>query len=185
MKRLFIALRIEPGAELLRVFSTMKALCGNENIKWADTSNIHLTLVFLGDTEEKKIKTLSLMLKDKCSAFGGFDFVVKGTGIFKNFRDPRVIWMGIQQSSGLEQLAESIREGLSTAGFITEERKFMPHLTLGRIRSVKNPDNLKTVIEKYRDTEIQRVNVEEVILYESILLPAGPLYKALGRFALS
>jgi len=185
VKRLFIAVKVEADGTLLRVISNLKALLGGENIKWVDPGNMHLTLAFLGDTEEKRIKALTLVLKDAVTDLHKFDFTIKGSGVFRNYRDPRVIWAGIEQSVDLESLYEKIKSGFDETGFITEERHFRPHLTLGRIKSIKDIDNLKAVIEKYSDLEIQKVNVEKVILYESILLPTGPLYKPVAKLGLS
>lgn len=185
MKRIFIAVKVNPEGELLRMFSTLKATLDSEKIKWVDTANIHLTLSFLGDIEEKRIGILSRILSDSCSWFGDFDINLTGTGIFKNLRDPKVLWVGIRSAEKLIQLNEIISEGLKINGFKIEERKFIPHLTLGRVKSVSNTENLKSVLEKYRDQQLQIVHVNEVILFESILMQSGPLYKALGRFDLS
>jgi 2'-5' RNA ligase len=114
-----------------------------------------------------------------------YGFILAGTGVFKNFRDPRVIWVGIHSSEKLLILNDIISDGLRENGFEIDERQFRPHLTLGRIKSVKDTENLKTVLERYRDNQIQIVRVNEVILYESILMQTGPLYKPLGNFALA
>jgi RNA 2',3'-cyclic 3'-phosphodiesterase len=184
MKRIFIAVKVVPGSEMLRVFSSIKSLLVTENIKWVDPVNIHLTLAFLGDTEEKRIKSLAVVLKEKCSGFKGFDFTLVGTGLFKSYRDPKIIWAGISSSEQLSGLNTLVNDVLKENGFECEERPFQPHLTLGRIRSLGNPKNMKTVIEKYRDYELQKVEVKELILFESILMHTGPLYKPLGKFPL-
>ena len=185
MKRIFIALKVEASAELLRMIATFKALLANESITWVDPVNIHITLSFLGDTEEKKIGALANMLKPRCSGFGEFEFNLAGTGVFKNFRDPRVIWVGIQSSEKLLMLSKIISDGLNENGLDIEERQFKPHLTLGRIKSVRDKENLKTVLERYRDSLFETVYVSEVILYESILTLMGPIYIPLGNFMLT
>lgn len=185
MKRIFIAVKVEPGVELLRMISSVKALLGAENIRWVDPANIHLTIAFIGDTEEKRISLLNSMLKDRCAGLGEFDFNLKGAGVFKNFRDPRVIWVGIQSHERLSILYDRIIIGLKETGFEIEERQFKPHLTFGRVKSCKDTENLKSVLEKYRDTEFQKVEVKDLLLYESILLQTGPIYKSLGIFPLS
>jgi len=185
MKRIFIAVKTDPQGDLLRMFSSLKARLGAENIKWVDPANLHLTLAFLGDTEEKKIAVLKSMLNDKCSGFGNFDFHLTGTGVFKNFRDPRVLWVGIRSAERLIQLNKIISEGLKIIGFELEERQFKPHLTLGRVKSIKDTENLKIMLESYRDVHFQTVHVNEVILFESILMQAGPIYKALGNYNLT
>jgi RNA 2',3'-cyclic 3'-phosphodiesterase len=185
MKRIFIAINANAGGELLRMISTLKVLLASEKIKWVDPANIHLTLAFLGETEEKQIKILGAMLKDKCAGFHEFEFVLSGAGIFKNYSDPKVIWAGIRSSERLSELTIIITRGLKETGFSVEERLFRPHLTIGRIRSVSDAGNLKNVLERYRETEFQTVPVKEVILFESILMQTGPLYKPLGKFLLT
>ena len=185
MKRVFIALKVFPEGDLLRMISSLKALLGSENIKWVDPANIHLTLAFLGDTEEKRIKILTDILREKCTGFHEFEFVLAGTDIFKNFRDPRIIWIGIMYSEKLMMLNNIVTDSLRENGFIVEEREFRPHLTLGRIKSIRDTENLKSALERYRDKQIQSVHVSEVILFESILSQTGPIYKSLGNFPLS
>ncbi len=184
MKRVFIAVKVDPDAELLRMISTLKSVLATENIRWVDPVNIHLTMAFLGDTEDEKIKILAGMLKDKCSGFHEFDFMLSGAGVFKNYRDPRIIWAGIKSPEKLYALENKIAEGLKSTGFLIEERQFKPHLTIGRVKSVRDTENLKNILERYRDIEFQKVEVKEVILYESILTLTGPIYKPLGSYSL-
>ncbi|MDP4222569.1 MAG: RNA 2',3'-cyclic phosphodiesterase, partial [Bacteroidota bacterium] len=108
-----------------------------------------------------------------------------GAGVFRNYRDPRIIWTGIQSSDKLIKLNELITAGLRENGFETEEREFNPHLTLGRIKSIRDPEDLKKALESYSQTVFQTVKVNEIILFESILMQTGPLYKPLGVFNLS
>jgi len=184
MKRIFIAVKVKPESGLLRMISTLKSALSAENIRWVDPVNIHITLACLGDTEEENIKILSGMLKDKCSGFQEFDFKLAGAGVFKNYRDPRVIWAGIKSPEKLYALENKIAEGLKSTGFVIEDRQFKPHLTLGRVKSLSDTENLKTVLERYRDNQIQIVHVSEVVLYESILKQTGPLYKPIGKYPL-
>ena len=68
--------------------------------------------------------------------------------------------------------------------FIRVENYFKPHLTLGRIKTLVNRQDFKTILDKYKATELQNLVVEEIILYESILLPEGPVYKPIDKFSL-
>ncbi|MCU0460964.1 MAG: RNA 2',3'-cyclic phosphodiesterase [Bacteroidales bacterium] len=184
MKRIFVAVKINPEQTLIRIYNSLKSVLGGEKINWTDPSNIHLTLAFLGDTEDELIKMVSIMLKQKCTGFGCFRFNLTGAGVFKNYRDPKVIWAGIESNEKLSQLNEKIMTGLKDAGFSLDERPFKPHLTLGRIKSIGHPDILKSALEKYQDVKIQEVEVKEVTLFESILKPAGPVYKSISEFSL-
>ena len=184
MKRIFIAIKIEPENNLLRIHSSLKSILGSEKINWVDPANIHLTIAFLGDTEEDRIKVAAIMLKQKFGGFGEFDFNLHGTGVFKDYRDPKVIWMGIQNSGKLAELHNYIKTGLNYTGFKIEDRPFHPHITIGRIKFLRDLGALRAAVEKYKDSEIQKVSVKEVILFESILKPTGPVYKPEGIFKL-
>jgi 2'-5' RNA ligase len=184
MKRVFIAVKVDPGDGLLRMISTLRSALATENIRWVDLVNIHITMAFLGDTEDGKIKILAGMLNERCSGFHEFDFILSGAGVFKNYRDPRIIWAGIKSPEKLYALENRIAEGLKSTDLVIEERQFKPHLTIGRVKSIKDTANLKTVLERYKEIEFQKIEVKEVILYESILTPTGPIYKPLGSYSL-
>lgn len=185
MKRLFIAIKIEAGTSLQGLLINLKTLLRSESIKWVNIQNIHVTLAFLGDTDERKIIPLTEMMKEKCLGFGEFEFRLSGTGVFKNFRDPRVIWSGIKSSEKLSELNAIITDGLNEKGFRLDGKPFSPHLTMGRLRSLKDTENLKHVLEKYGMSEFQVVNVTEVILFESIRTREGAIYRPLAEFPLS
>jgi len=185
MKRIFIGVKVEATDNLLRIYSSLKSLMGMEKIKWVDPGNIHLTLAFLGDTEDDRIKAASIMLKNVCTGFGEFSFTLKGTGVFRNFRDPRVLWIGIDQPEKVQKLYDVVNTGLKDTGFTVESRPFSPHITIGRIKLIRDRENLKSSVERYQKDFIQEVNVNEVILFESILKPEGPVYRPVGRFKLN
>jgi 2'-5' RNA ligase len=184
MKRLFIALKVEPGESLLMMMSSLKAGLKEDSIKWINPGNIHITLAFLGDTEEKMLNPLSSMMKEICAGFGQFQIILKGSGVFRNFNDPRIIWTGIETSEKLIRLNDIIINGLKSINIKLEDRPFNPHLTLGRIKHISDKTGLKTLIEQFQDSEFQLIPVSEVILYESILNQSVPLYKPVSSFKL-
>src|SRR3970282_1171741 len=100
--------------------------------------NIHITLAFLGNTQEIIIPLIENMLKEKCSGFGSFAVVLRGLGVFKSLRDPRIIWTGIEQSEKLKELNVIVVKELKNIGIVVEDRPFSPHLTLGRIKHIED-----------------------------------------------
>ncbi len=184
MKRIFIALKIEAGENLLKMISDLKAGLKEENIKWTGIENLHITLAFLGDTAEEKIEIISQMLKGICEKSGEFEMEIRGAGVFKGFSNPRVMWTGVEASEKLTRLSLYVKDGLNERGIVIEDRPFNPHLTLGRIKNVRDKEALRMLISRYNNAFIQLQEISEVILYESILLQKGPVYKPLGVFKL-
>jgi RNA 2',3'-cyclic 3'-phosphodiesterase len=184
MKRVFIAVKIDAGAGLLDMISDLRETLRDEKIKWTETENFHITIAFLGETEEDKVKAVSNMLKEVSEGSGAFEMLIKGAGVFKNFNDPRVLWTTIEPSGKLNGLFESVMPGLRRIGINQEERAFRPHLTLGRIKSINDKERFKALIEKYMNIELQKQQVNEVILYESVLFQSGPVYKPLAKYPL-
>lgn len=185
MRRIFIAVKLEPEENLTRIISSLKTSLTGENIKWVDSRNLHVTLAFLGESEEYQIANVSNLLQEKCPGSGNFEFIIKGLGVFKNFREPRAIWAGIQLSDKLVRLNELVKIVVKSNGINIENREFKPHLTIGRIKMLKSQTNLNTILEKYHEVEIQKVQVHEVIIFESILKPTGPFYKPVSIIKLA
>jgi RNA 2',3'-cyclic 3'-phosphodiesterase len=184
MKRIFIALKVTAGESLIEMVSSLRSGLINEGIRWVNLDNIHITLAFLGDTEEKMIKVIISKMKNYCEGSGNFELTLKGCGVFKNLGDPRIIWTGIEPLENLSRLNGLIVKCLIESGVKIDERGFKPHLTLGRIKFIKDRLALKALLDKYRDAKIQNAPVNEVILYESILKPTGPLYKPMAKIIL-
>ena len=183
-KRIFIALKAEPGPGLLKLLHEAGSTPGAGRIKWVDPGNLHITLAFLGDTEEERITVASMVLQRICSSTGPFSFSLKGLGVFRNFRDLKVIWVGTDHEEELVLLGKRLSEGLKDAGFRLEKKEFVPHITLGRIKVPGDNEHIKSYVVHNSETFFQEIKVEEIILFESILKPAGPVYKALGKFRL-
>jgi 2'-5' RNA ligase len=184
MRRTFIAVKIEPGEKLLEAISDIRNMLKNDLIKWVDTGSMHLTIAFLGDTGEDMVKKVSEMLHKSCRGTGQINFRLSGLGIFRNIHDPRVLWAGIEKSDKLLSLYDTIKQGLEAIGINTEERNFNPHLTVGRIKTIKNKKKLESILATYKSTEYQIVEADEVIFYESILSQAGPSYIPLSKVKL-
>ena len=181
MQRTFIALKIEPERPMLDCFEDLRGNLGRERIKWVDPGKLHITLYFLGDTDPAQVGAVKRILDETVPLLAGPEVVFGGLGLFRNLRDPRVLWMGLEPADALSGLKAGLDRELAQLGFPPEERRFTPHLTLARIKSLKDRETLKILLEKYRDTEFQKNRFDEVIYYESILHPGGPEYIPLKK----
>jgi 2'-5' RNA ligase len=184
MKRLFIAVDVRGNADFNSDFDRIRDRLSGEGIKWTKPENTHITLVFLGDTDESRINVIGKILEERCTGFGNFGIVLRNIGVFRNLSDARIIRADIQEAEKLKELNSLISNDLKKAGFTIEDRPFSPHLTIGRVKSLKDRNALKTLIDEYRDVELQRIQVENIILYESILKQSGPEYRPVSTFKL-
>ena len=152
-------------------------------MRWVKRDAMHLTLRFLGEVEEaglvhviEAMTTLEgsgrLRVRlDRVGAFGG--------------RRPRVIWAGVAEDEGLENLRAvrtQLDEALAVAQFEPESGPYRPHLTLGRVRRQATKPQLASIqaaVDAATARSIEAV-VERVALVESTLLKDGPRYRRLA-----
>jgi 2'-5' RNA ligase len=184
MKRLFIAIKIIPNQNFLDIFNVLKKELEYEKINWVDESNLHFTLKFLGKTENSQIEKIISNLKKITAATQVLNIRIENLGVFGSRYDPRVIWAGIASNEQLSQLAEKVLNKLDEVGFKRDRQNFVPHITLGRIKHIRDKKHLKKVIDKNRTLIQQEEQVKKIYLYESILKPEGPHYKVVKSFDL-
>lgn len=182
--RTFIGLKIDVGDNLKNAVALLKHGLKNENIKWVDFNNLHVTLGFIGNTEDNVVRQVTHMLKEKFTGFGVIEFGIAGFGVFKSFKDPKIIFSGIENREKLIVAHETTKEGLIEMDIKLEERLFNPHLTIGRIKVLDNRKNLQDLIQQYSGKEFQHITITEVVYYESVLLPTGPIYKPISKVML-
>jgi 2'-5' RNA ligase len=170
----FIAVDIDSFLKILEFEKELKG--AGANIKLVEPKNIHITLKFLGDTNEDMIDTIERVIINAVNGITKFNINLEGAGVFPNQKYIKVIWLGIKQGEKLGSIAKKIDEDLSKMGFKKEKRKFSPHLTIARVRSAKNKEKLLQIIEKYTDTKFAEIKVNSIKLKKSVLTEKGPIY---------
>lgn len=176
MKRLFAAIKIHPSVKFLSLYNDISSSLSHERIKWVEPENMHLTLKFFGETAEERIPSINKALETAVSQSKPFNLKIENTGLFGSRYDPKVIWFGIEKQTELDTLAKNIFAELGKCGFEADRQNFVPHLTIGRIKELKDKQLFQQLIGKYNKMDIQAENVNEIVLYESILRREGPLY---------
>ncbi|MBM4332559.1 MAG: RNA 2',3'-cyclic phosphodiesterase [Deltaproteobacteria bacterium] len=181
--RSFIAIEI-PQPLKVKMEDLLKKLRRTEaDVKWVRPASIHLTLKFLGSVPEEMLKKIALAISPVVASGEPFALHVQGLGCFPSSRNPRVIWLGINQ--GAEQvssLQRAIEKQTAELSFPPETRPFTPHLTIGRVRSPKSKNFLMQEIEANKDVEIGAFQAKEVFLIKSELNPSGAIYTKLHAF---
>jgi 2'-5' RNA ligase len=183
--RTFIAIEIPKGIQekIGELQNNLKAVGGR--ISWTKPGNIHLTLKFLGDTDEAIIDEIASELRLIAKNIAGFKIGVKGTGAFPNFKRPRVIWIGANsESDRLQELAAKIEDVMENFGFEKERRRFSAHLTLGRVKEATGIEPVMDKLKSYEGFEAGSFDVAAFYLIKSELHPAGSIYTPLKKIVL-
>ncbi|MDZ7742914.1 MAG: RNA 2',3'-cyclic phosphodiesterase [Bacteroidota bacterium] len=183
MKRLFAAIKIHPSEKFLDLFDQLRSKLKQDKIKWVDPKNIHITLKFFGETPEAHIDEIAQAIDESIFDASPFELHLRDVGIFGSAYKPRVIWMGIEPGNPIEDLYDKLKVKLEELGYEYDRQNFVPHLTIGRIKEIKNKKYFQQVIDQFKNAEIQREKVDKLVLFESVLRPAGPEYFVVEEFA--
>ena len=175
--RTFIAVDFSPEIKEALAQAEAHLKYSGADVKWVEKDNIHLTLKFLGEVDEKKLEEIKIALEAICGQTKPFDTQVHDLGAFPKIEYPRVIWAGIDKgATELKALAEKVDEALSKLGFEKETRAFAAHLTIGRVKSPKNKEKLKEKMAAYKLPDIPPHRIDSVIIFKSTLTPKGSIY---------
>jgi len=188
MIRSFIAIELLP--EIKRNLSRLIDEINNppmRRLRWVPVRNIHLTLKFIGEIQEKKVSVISQKMAEAAKKFDTFDIQIGGLGAFPGIEKPRVVWIACDISKEGYALQKEIETCLVPLGIEQEKRVFHPHLTLARAsRSIQREDYsmITEAIRKNRITESWRMRVDQVKLYRSNLSPGGAQYRVISTASL-
>lgn len=175
--RLFIAIPIPTF-----VTSQLTDLCQPiDGLRWQDEDKMHLTLKFLGDTDDEK----ALELQERLASidFAAFTLTIKGLGYFPKGKHPKVVWAGLERNSSLLKLQRDVEQTCSSMGFEAEDRPYHPHITLGRVKGASKRDVL-SFINEHKQFQIPNVPIEEFVLFESKLDSEGAIHNRLKTYKL-
>jgi 2'-5' RNA ligase len=128
MKRLFVA--ISPPEELCRDIADLaRAVPGGRPVP---PEQLHLTLKFIGEVEGGKLLDIKEALTEILRP--AFSLSLRGVGFFPPRGMPKVVWVGIEPGEEVDRLRRDIEKTLFAAGIPKEQQKFVPHLTLARLK---------------------------------------------------
>jgi 2'-5' RNA ligase len=149
-------------------------------VSWVRPEGIHLTLKFLGEVDSDRIEGIVSKAEEAVRTIGPFTIGIRGCGGFPSAKNPRVIWIGVDDPSGeLKKLQAMVEKGIADMGFTREGRDYTPHLTLGRLRSGKGRESVAQALEAIKESDLGTMEVQEICLFRSHLKPTGAEYTKL------
>jgi 2'-5' RNA ligase len=183
--RTFIAIELDEQCKsgLSHLQNRLRDQMPPRGVRWVQPEGIHLTLKFLGDTPVEKVDEVKLALAWVAAQAGPFTFTVAGLGCFPNSRQPRVVWVGLQEPTGaLARLQKAVEDHVAPLGFPTEQRSFSPHLTLGRVQRYAAKSEVRQIGEVAVANAVGTIGemTATVVCYiKSDLRPSGAVYTTL------
>jgi len=180
--RTFIAIELPAEIKdyLSRLQEELKA--AQADVKWVEPKNIHLTLKFLGEIDDKKSDKITKIIEDTCVEKNKFQARISSLGAFPKTDSPRIIWVDIDMGDKeVKQIAKELEQNLAKISIPKENRPFSSHITIGRIRTPLNREKLVQYLKN--KTELGGKNLEfyvtNITFFKSTLAPGGPIYEVL------
>jgi len=179
--RTFIAIEIPSEIKSALAALQNELRRAGAEVSWTKPENIHLTLKFLGEVDERRIGEVEKVCVDSAAEFPSFALSLGATGVFPNSRQPRVLWAGLSGDvEKTDEMRRRLDERLALIGFGREEKGFQPHLTIGRMKSNRKSRELLALTDSHPLPALSFV-VSEIVLMKSELHPAGARYTPLAK----
>ncbi len=188
--RLFVAIELpdDVRAALAATIDALKQAGAGDALRWVRPEGIHITLKFLGATDEEDLPAIITSLRVAAASHKPFSLEPADVGSFGGRRNLRVLWVGVGgETSPLASLAADVDVAMSRLHFARESRPFAAHLTLGRVRDETPPlerERIHDLVAKLVPPPIAPIAVRQIALMESTLQRGGAVYRALQTFPL-
>jgi 2'-5' RNA ligase len=155
-------------------------------VKWVSPEQLHLTLKFLGDVNDKDLYGVCRAVDRAVLELRPFEVICQGVGAFPDVDRPRTLWLGLKDPAGrLVQLQQHMEAEFASLGFSRDVRSFYPHVTVGRVDiRHRRLGRLADELERHVDKQWGLVPVKRCTVYTSELRPGGPVHTPIGHSTL-
>lgn len=167
MLRLFVALPI-PDDIAEQVVGVQ---CGLDGAKWSPRDNLHLTLRFLGDMDERKAQDVDAALGEIRATPFALD--LSGVGTFGGDQ-PHAIWLGLTSNPPLLALHERCERACRRAGLEPEPRSYTPHVTICYLPRHQNLEMVMKFRQRHNLFKSSPWTADRFYLYSSRINGPGP-----------
>jgi RNA 2',3'-cyclic 3'-phosphodiesterase len=184
--RLFVALEVPdpPRRDLKRRVDSVRDRL--PRARWVDLENVHLTLLFLGETAEGDVPALAAGLREAFARCPPLELRLVAGGTFPPGRPARVAWVGVEAPEELMTLqADITRAAVEALGFEPEERPYRAHVTLARCPAPWRRESIEKFTNAFTGPIGQPFVADHGVLFESRLSPKGARYLAVEIFPMA
>jgi 2'-5' RNA ligase len=178
--RIFIALDIPPEIRTRIAEYAERARALAPEARWARVEGLHITLKFVGETDDAALEKMKSALAAIKAA--PFEVKLEGVGFFPNPKGARLFWVGVDGGEALPRLASAVEASLEKLGMAREEKAYHPHLTLAR--ASKHPLRELQPLLNAQPPQFGTMTAREFFMYRSQPQRGGSKYTKLERFGL-
>lgn len=147
-------------------------------IRFVSKKILHLCLKFLGEVSEEKIEEIKEKLKQL--KFKSIQVKLEKLGVFPNENYIRVLWVDLKPAGKIIELKDDIDVALQD--LFKKDERFAVHITLGRVKFVKNKEKFKKVLKEFK-IEPKEFKIAEFRLVKSTLTKDGPIYETIESYS--
>jgi 2'-5' RNA ligase len=179
------SLRQSAGAAAEDLRRGLSSVAPSAKLRWVDTSNLHITLWFLGEVADDRAPDIARAIGEPYETTP-FTLRLAGAGMFPPSGLPRALWFGLQAGGeSLRQVHGELKDRMVPLGFEAEKREYAAHMTIARFKEVRRTDvaAIRTVIRQSH-ADIGECRIRAVTLFRSRLSPKGAQYESLLRVPL-
>ena len=183
--RLFFAVKVSEAIKADVEAAIQAFPLRNPPWRWIPTGNMHLTLKFIGEVDERILPDFKEVAADVATRVKPFRVAYGAFGGFPNLSNPRVIFFEAKEGKrGLSEIAHLLEKGVEPLGIDRERRPFAAHLTLARIKEPlpRGMAERLATVPPLPPTAVQ--DVDRFVLMQSHLAREGATYEEMGSFAL-
>ncbi len=182
MIRAFVAIPLP--AELLETVEKLQGeLKETDNaFSFVKKENVHFTLKFIGSVEQGEIERIRGKLHAWSANIASFSVSLNSIGCFPSAGNARVVWIGSEE--GKEKLVALMKELEQLLPYHQEKREPAAHLTIARVKELRDKEGLKKFVEKYKEKELGSFAVEKIVLFQSVLSRGGAVYTPIEEYGL-
>ncbi len=142
-------------------------------VRWEKEEKLHVTLKFISSAENDTVPDLKNVLHGVSRNFKAVPFKITKLLVLPNVKMPRVVTLSMDQSGTLSAVYDFIQESTEKTGIGRDKRSFLPHITIGRVKSSFR------IGEELRPVETIESTISEIALIRSELTPRGSVYRTM------
>lgn len=186
--RMFVAL-VPPQQAVEHLDAFLEPRRSAAAFRWAGVEQLHVTLAFLAEVEERRLEDLVERLGRAAARRSAFDTAITGGGAFPNVGRARVLWAGLALDehgrTELDRLATGCRAAANRAGVPVDGQRFRPHLTIARIAHPTEATSWVRLLDGYAGPAWRADRVELVASYLGEGPRGRPRYETVAELELA